>query len=117
MRDIGLQLRDEAFQEIILSTDEALQTVAGQLAEEKGESGSVTVKITLEKNRFADGYKKLRNGLNISYKVDSTVTNKTSQGDRIPTENMMLEESEYLGYVLKPAPDPQQKIDFYLEDC
>lgn len=115
MQNIEIQLEDEAFQEITLSANDALRTVVEQLAEEKGESGSVTIKITLEKNSFADGYKKLRNGLNINYKVDSTVTNKTSQSNSIITANMMLTESDYLGYVLVPAPDPQQRIDEYLE--
>lgn len=116
MRSIEIQLEDEAFQEITVSANDALRTVVEQLAEAKGESGSVTIKITLEKNSFADGYKKLRNGLNISYKVDSSVTNKTSLSDKITTENMMLRESEYMGYVLVPAPDPQQNIADYLED-
>ena len=116
MRNIEIQLEDESFQEITLSANDALRTVVEQIAEEKGDSGSVTIKITLEKNSFTDGYKKLRNGLNISYKVDSSVTNKTSISDKVSTENMMLVESDYLGFVLAPAPDPQQNTLDYLED-
>lgn len=116
MRKIEIQLEDKAMQEIILSANDALRQVLASLMEDKGESGSVTIKINLGKYTFKDGYKKIRNGLNIDYKVDTQITNKTSFSDRILTDQMMLQESEYLGYVLMPAPDPQQNIDDYMED-
>ncbi len=113
-RVINFALEDEALQEIIMATDEALETVITELSSEKGESGTVTLKITLGKNVFEDGYKRLRKGISINYKVDSSITNKSSFSSIIPTENMMLQESDEFGYHLVTAPDPQMTLDDYL---
>ena len=116
MNYMKIEISDDALYGIIAAANEALQTVVTSLAEDKGDSGSVTIKINMEKNTFKDGYKKLQNGLNIAYKVDSAVTSKTSFNETIPTDNLMLVEDED-GYVLTQAPDPQMSItDFYREE-
>ncbi len=116
MKYMKIEIGDEALEGIVLATNEALQTVVGTLYEDKGETGTVTVKINIEKNTFQDGYKKLRNGLNINYKVDTAVTNKTTYSEEILTRNMMVTESDD-GYMLEQAPDPQMSItDYYGEE-
>ena len=55
MRKIEIQLEDKAMQEIILSANDALRQVLASLMEDKGESGSVTIKINLGKYTFKDG--------------------------------------------------------------
>lgn len=114
MKKIEIQLEDEAMKEITLAADDALRQVLESLMQDKGESGSVTIKIDLGKYTFKDGYKRSRDGLNIDYKVDTQITNKTSFKDRISTDQMMLQESDYMGYVLTPAPDPQQNLEEYM---
>ena len=90
MKYMKIEIDDDSLFGIIAAVNEALQTVVSALAEDKGDSGSVTIKINMEKNTFKDGYKKLQNGLNIAYKVDSAVTSKTSFNETIPTDNLML---------------------------
>lgn len=116
MKYMKIEIGDDALYGIIAAANEALQTVVSALAEDKGDSGSVTIKINMEKTEFNDGYKKLQNGLNIAYKVDSAVTSKTSFNETIPTGNMMLAEDDEHGYVLTPAPDPQMSITDYYEE-
>lgn len=113
---IGIRLDDDAFQEVLLMADNALTSVTEQLVSEKGESGTVTIKICLGKKLFLDGYKRTRDGLDISYKVDTQIVNKTSSGASLSTDRMMLRESDSFGYELVTAPDPQQDIGEYLED-
>lgn len=115
MKKIEIQLEDDGMQEILLSVNDALRQTISSLMDEKGEAGSVTLKISLGKYLFQDGYKRSRTGLNIDYRVDTQITNKSSYNDRIITDKMMLQESEYLGYVLVPAPDPQQTMEEYME--
>lgn len=117
MKYMKIEIDDDSLFGIIAAANEALQTVVSALAEDKGDSGSVTIKINMEKNTFKDGYKKLQNGLNIAYKVDSAVTSKTSFNETIPTDNLMLAAYNEYGYVLTPAPDPQMSItDLYEEE-
>ena len=116
MRTINFKLEDDALGEITIAVDEAIETVVTELAAEKGDSGTITLKITLEKNSFHDGYKELRRGIFINYKVDSSITNKSSFSSMIPTANMMLRESPEYGYQLVPAPDPQMTINDYMDE-
>ena len=112
MNIMKIEIEDEALYGIIAAANEALQTVVTALAEDKGDSGSVTIKVNMEKNTFTDGYKDLRDGLDISYKVDSAVTSKTSFNETIPTNNMMLTAMGD-GYALTQAPDPQMTFQDY----
>ena len=112
---IKFSFEDPAFAGVILVADDALEEVVSALAEEKANDGTVTIKIKLTKCRFPDGYNKLRTGINVEYKVDSTVQTKTSAGNSIPTGQMMLCESETEGWQLITAPDPQQHINDYYD--
>lgn len=116
MKRIEIQLDDESMQEIVISANDAIRNVLASLMEDKGESGVITVKISLGKYTFRDGYRNIRDGLNIDYKVDTQITNKTSFSDKIITDNMMLQESGYAGYILTTAPDPQQSFYEYMEE-
>lgn len=105
--DIRLSLMDPALTEIVVTADDALNTVAEKLNNGSGEDGTVTIKVSMKRNSFKDGYGELRFGVNLSYSVVSSVQQKNTHNANIPTGQMMLELSEYEGWKLVPAPDPQ----------
>jgi len=109
--NINFTLEDPAFAPVIMSADDALGSVIEFIAEGKGDDGSVTIKIKLEKEMFLDGYNKRRDGIKISYTVNSAVQTKSTYSADIPTGQMMLCESDYEGWTLMQAPDPQMTID------
>lgn len=113
MKIIEFKLEGEGMAEIAMAADEAMEQVVGAISEGKSDQGKVSVSITFDKYHFKDGYGKIREGLNVNYKVDHQIINKGSYGSQLPTANMMLEEGETFGWYMKQAPDPQMSLDDY----
>ena len=113
MKIIEFKLESEGMAEIAMAADEAMEQVVEAISEGKSDQGKVSVSITFDKHHFKDGYGKIREGLNVNYKVDHQIINKGSHGSQLPTDNMMLEESETFGWYMRQAPDPQMSLDDY----
>ena len=113
MKIIEFKLESEGMAEIAMVADEAMETVVEAIAAGKSDQGKVSIGITFDKYHFKDGYGKIREGLNVNYKVDHQIINKGSYGSQMPTDNMMLTDSENFGWCMKQAPDPQMTVDDY----
>lgn len=113
MKIIEFKLESEGMGEIVLCADEAMETVIRSIVEGKSDQGKVTIGISFDKYYFKDGYGKSREGINVKYKVDNQIINKDSYASQIPTDNMMLEESETFGWIMRQAPDPQMTLEDY----
>ena len=111
MKIIEFKLEGEGMAEIAMAADEAMESVVEAISNGKSDQGKVSIGITFDKYHFKDGYGKIREGLNVNYKVDHQIINKGSYGAQLPTDNMMLTEGETFGWYMKQAPDPQMSVE------